>query len=106
MSAWYILNSTGFYQVCPDKPVYPIGRPTFDKAVINLPEGETFGIVMKNNGKRNKYIENVLLNDKAPNTLFFNHQDIANGGTMGIKMIGHSVKWGVLSPVLPPREEG
>ena len=35
MSAWYILNSMGFYQVCPGKPVYSIGRPAFDKAVIN-----------------------------------------------------------------------
>lgn len=26
MSAWYILNSMGFYQVCPGKPVYSIGR--------------------------------------------------------------------------------
>ena len=26
MSAWFILNSMGFYQVCPGKPVYSIGR--------------------------------------------------------------------------------
>ena len=29
MSAWYILNAMGFYQVCPGKPVYSIGRPAF-----------------------------------------------------------------------------
>ena len=37
MSAWYILNSMGFYQVCPGKPVYSIGRPLFDEVVIHLP---------------------------------------------------------------------
>ena len=31
MSAWYILNSMGFYQVCPGKPVYSIGRPLSTK---------------------------------------------------------------------------
>ncbi len=88
MSAWYILNSMGFYQVCPGKPVYSIGRPAFDKAVINLPEGKTFSIVVKNNGKKNKYIESVL--QKALNIPFFNHQDTGADPT----------KWGVLSPAL------
>ena len=105
MSAWYILNSMGFYQVCPGKPVYSIGRPAFDKAVINLPEGKTFSIVVKNNGKKNKYIESVLLNGKALNIPFFNHQDIANGGTMEIKMTDHPTKWGVLSPALSSKKE-
>lgn len=105
MSAWYILNSMGFYQVCPGKPVYSIGRPAFDKAVINLPEGKTFSIVVKNNGKKNKYIESISLNGKALNIPFFNHQDIANGGTMEIKMTDHPTKWGVLSPALSSKEE-
>ena len=39
MSAWYILNSMGFYQVCPGKPVYSIGRPVFDQAIVNLTNG-------------------------------------------------------------------
>ena len=86
MSAWYVLNSMGFYQVCPGKPVYSIGRPAFDKAVINLPEGKTFSIIAKNNSKKNKYIESISLNGKSLDTPFFNHQDIANGGTMEISM--------------------
>lgn len=86
MSAWYVLNSMGFYQVCPGKPVYSIGRPAFDKAVINLPEDKTFSIIVKNNSKENKYIESISLNGKSLDTPFFNHQDIANGGTMEISM--------------------
>ena len=86
MSSWYVLNSMGFYQVCPGKPVYSIGRPVFDKAVINLPEDKTFSIIVKNNSKKNKYIESISLNGESLNTPFFNHQDIANGGTMEINM--------------------
>ena len=95
MSAWYVLNSMGFYQVCPGKPIYSIGRPAFDKAVINLPEEKTFSIVVKNNEKKNKYIESVTLNGQPLNTPFFHHQDIANGGTMEIKMTAQPTKWGV-----------
>ena len=62
MSAWYILNSMGFYQVCPGKPIYSIGRPLFDKASINLPDGKQFTIITKNNSRTNKYIASVTLN--------------------------------------------
>lgn len=58
----------------------------FDKAVINLPEDKTFSIIVKNNSKENKYIESISLNGKSLDTPFFNHQDIANGGTMEISM--------------------
>ena len=47
MSAWYILNAMGFYQVCPGKPIYSIGRPIVDKAVINLTNGKRIEIVLK-----------------------------------------------------------
>ena len=94
MSAWYILNSMGFYQVCPGKPVYSIGRPAFDTAVINLPSEKTFSIVVKNNSKSNKYIESVLLNGKPLDTPFFGHQDIVAGGIMEIKMTDHPTQWG------------
>ena len=95
MSAWYILNSMGFYQVCPGKPVYSIGRPAFDKAVINLPGEKTFSIVVMNNAKTHKYIESVLLNGKPLDTPFFNHQDITAGGVMEIKMTDRPTRWGV-----------
>ena len=42
-----------------------------------------------------KYIESVTLNGQPLNTPFFHHQDIANGGTMEIKMTAQPTKWGV-----------
>ena len=56
-------------------------------------------------GKRINTLKSVLLNGKALNIPFFNHQDIANGGTMEIKMTDHPTKWGVLSPALSSKEE-
>lgn len=95
MSAWYILNSMGFYQVCPGKPIYSIGRPLFDKASINLPDGKQFTIITKNNSRTNKYIVSVTLNGQPLNTPFFTHDDIIAGGIMEITMTDKQTQWGV-----------
>ena len=95
MSAWYILNSMGFYQVCPGKPVYSIGRPIFDNTVINLKDGKTFVIKVNNNSKDNKYIQQVLLNGKPLQTPFFTHNDIMSGGILEFTMTNQPTKWGV-----------
>lgn len=64
MSAWYVLNAMGFYQVCPGKPVYSIGRPLFDEAAIRLQNGNTFTIIAHNNSRDNKYVRKIILNGK------------------------------------------
>lgn len=94
MSAWYVLNSMGFYQVCPGKPVYSIGRPVFDEVAIRLPENKTFTITARNNSKKAKYIKNVTLNGKSLNEPFFNHSDLTDGGNMIITMSETPTKWG------------
>ncbi|MCF0159684.1 MAG: glycoside hydrolase family 92 protein, partial [Bacteroidaceae bacterium] len=86
MSAWYILNAMGFYQVCPGNPVYSIGRPLFKKATIHLPNGKDFVIEAINNSKTNKYVRTVNLNGKPIETPFFTHEQLMNGGTMTFQM--------------------
>lgn len=92
MSAWYILNAMGFYQVCPGKPVYSIGRPLFDKATIHLKGGKTFTIVIHNNSRENKYVQKMVLNGKELNVPFFAHQDMIDGGTLELTMGGEPLK--------------
>lgn len=86
MSAWYVLNAMGFYQVCPGKPVYSIGRPAFDKVVVNLPNGKKFTVIAINNSKENKYIKSMRLNGKTLETPFFKHENIVGGGTLEMEM--------------------
>lgn len=86
MSAWYILNAMGFYQVCPGKPVYSIGRPLFNKATVNLKDGKKFTVIAKNNSRENKYIQSMVLNGKPLDEPFFTHQDIVDGGTLELTM--------------------
>ena len=86
MSAWYILNSLGFYQVCPGRPVYSIGRPLFDRAVLHLGNGQDLVITVRDNSPENKYVQKVLLNGKELSTPFFEHQDIADGAELEFVM--------------------
>ena len=91
MSAWYILNAMGFYQVAPGNPVYTIGRPVFDKVEIQLEKGKSFTIITENNNAENMYVQEFYLNDVKQKNLFFNHSDIKKGSTLKIVM-GNSPK--------------
>ena len=94
MSAWYILNAMGFYQVCPGKPVYSIGRPLLEEATVKLPNGQTFVIRTVNNSKTHKYIAGVKLNGQPLEVPFFTHEDLVKGGTMEITMSAEPTSWG------------
>lgn len=86
MSAWYVLNAMGFYQIAPGNPVYSIGRPLFDKVTINLPEGKTFTIVANGNSGDAKYVKSMKLNGKTLDKPFFSHADLMAGGTLELDM--------------------
>ena len=95
MSAWYIMNSIGFYQVCPGKPVYSIGRPLFDEVTVNLPDNKQFIVKTVNNSRENKYIEKAVLNGVPLEKPFINHEDIKNGGVLEFTMTSQPTKWGI-----------
>jgi len=86
MSAWYVLNAMGFYQVTPGKPVYTIGRPLFDTVKIPVGSNKIFTIITENNSKENKYVKSFYLNNIKQKQLYFTHKDIKNGSTLKIVM--------------------
>ncbi|HWD90684.1 MAG TPA: GH92 family glycosyl hydrolase [Mucilaginibacter sp.] len=86
MSAWYIFSEMGFYPVAPGSDQYAIGSPAVDKAVINLDNGKTFTINVKNQGDKNVYIKKIELNGKELKGNFISHSDIMNGGEMTFYM--------------------
>ena len=84
MSAWYVLNSMGFYPVAPGSPTYAIGRPMMDNVLIR---GERdFEIRVSNNSAENKYIQSISWNGKAYQKLYIMHQMIKDGGVLEISM--------------------
>ena len=86
MSAWYILSSLGFYQVCPGKAEYAIGRPLVDKATLQLPGGK-FVIEVKGNSKEAKYVQSAKINGRdITRELRFGHAELKAGGKLEIQM--------------------
>lgn len=86
MSAWYILNAMGIYQVAPGNPVWIIGRPLLHRADIQLAPGKTFSIKTLNNSRENRYVQQVKLNGKKKNDLILTHDEIVSGGVLEISM--------------------
>jgi len=86
MSAWYIFSALGFYPVAPGSDQYAIGSPAVGHAVINLENGKTFTIIVKNQSDKNVYVQKLLLNGKTLNGYFISQADIMNGGEMTFVM--------------------
>jgi len=82
MSAWYIFTTVGFYPVAPGSDHFSIGSPAINKATINLENGKTFTIDVKNQGDKNVYVQKVLLNGRPLNRLYITQAEIMNGGTL------------------------
>ena len=85
MSAWYILNAIGLYQITPGKTKFTIGRPIVDSAEIKINDGY-FIIDVKNNSKQNKYLESAHLNGNKLDKFEIDFFDIKNGNVLEIKM--------------------
>ena len=95
MSAWYVLSAMGFYSVTPGSGIYAIGTPILKEARLNLENGHTFVIQVKNLSPQNKYIQSATLNGQPYFHSYLSHQTILNGGKlvfiMGLKPNRH---WG------------
>ena len=100
MSAWYVLSAMGFYSVTPGLDYYTIGTPLFEKATLNLENGNTFVINTKNVSDKNIYIQAATLNGEMFNQSFIEHQSIMEGGKLVFEMGSKPSDWG--SGSIPP----
>ncbi|HCE1878759.1 glycoside hydrolase family 92 protein [Vibrio parahaemolyticus] len=86
MSAWYLMSALGFYQISPTDPTYSIGRPIFDKAMVDIGSG-TFTVTAENNGPDNMYIKEVTINGKPLDVYnTFQHSEFKAGGELHFVM--------------------
>lgn len=86
MSSWYVLSSMGIYSLTPGSKEYAIGSPLFDKASIQLENGNEFTIVANNLSEENFYVKSVSLNGIKINRYSISNEDILNGGTLTFEM--------------------
>lgn len=82
MSAWYILNALGFYQVTPGSTGFIFGTPSFDIAKIQLENAKSFVVESKNLKEENIYIQSIILNGKKYLESAISYKDIQQGGSL------------------------
>ena len=103
MSAWYALSSIGLYSQCPGQPIWDIGSPLFEEAVIDVGNGKQFIIEAKNVSDQNKYIQSATLNGNTHNQAWIKHDDIIQGGKLVFQMGPRPNKsWASSPDVAPP----
>jgi predicted alpha-1,2-mannosidase len=103
LSSWYVFNAMGFYPVTPGLPAYNIGSPIFEKVTIALGNGKEFVINARNVSAQNKYIQSALINGKPLQKPWFEHSEIANGGSLVLEMGPRPNKeWGSRPEDAPP----
>jgi len=86
MSAWYIFSSLGFYPVTPGSSDYALGSPLVKKATIHLDNGKTLKLTVKNQSRKNVYVQHVSVNGKKTENMLLSHHDIINGGEIIFEM--------------------
>lgn len=86
MTSFVVFSQLGFYPVTPGIPMYNIGSPEFEKAVVKLPNGKEFKITAENYAPDHKYIQSATFNGKPLNKPWFWHEDIKDGGELVVVM--------------------
>lgn len=85
MSAWYVLSSMGFYQVCPGTDQFMFGYPLFDEVTIHMENGNDFRIIRNKPDAKADYIQNIVKNGKELNASF-RYSDMMSGASLEVNM--------------------
>lgn len=93
LSAWYVLSSMGFAQICPANDEFYINSPLFKKSRIRLSPryhsceiDEFFTVECDKNPLDFPYIERAFLNDKPIDRCYLTYKEITSGGVLRLQM--------------------
>ena len=103
MSAWYAMSALGIYQVAPGIPVYELGTPAFDSAIVHTEGGHRFTLRASGASEGKLYIQSATLNGKPLHHPWITDQDIVSGGELVLKMgPAPNFAWGASPADAPP----
>lgn len=84
LSAWYVLNSLGFYPIV-GSDRYELGSPLWKRAVVRIGD-KPLTIIADNYARDRIYVASVELNGQVLDRTWFTHDEIAGGGTLRFVM--------------------
>ena len=76
ISAWYVLSALGFYPVNPASATYVLTSPVFDRAMIDLGEGQHFTVSVERASPGDLYIQSATLGGKPLPRAWITHEEI------------------------------
>ncbi|MBL0120436.1 MAG: GH92 family glycosyl hydrolase [Saprospiraceae bacterium] len=85
-SAWYVFSAMGFYPVTPGTTQYVIGSPLFKRITISLSNGKKVQINAPAVNSENVYIDNITMDGRPYEKLYFEHFDLLKGGKYDFNM--------------------
>jgi predicted alpha-1,2-mannosidase len=93
MGSLAVLMKLGLFQMnagTEENPIYELGSPIFDKALIHLDPnyypGETITILAENNGPKSYFITSKSFNGKKLEGIGIRHRDLIKGGVLQLQM--------------------
>jgi len=78
-AAWFVLGSLGIYPLTPGIPEYVLGCPLFDKAEIDLENGNTITIKVAGAGVEYWDVRQIYRDGSVHKPLFITHEDFISG---------------------------
>jgi predicted alpha-1,2-mannosidase len=103
MSAWYVLSGLGLYPASPGVPVYEIGTPVFDMAIVHTSGARPFTICAPGAAAGKFYVQSATLNSKPLERPWITHQEILDGGELIFVMGDRPNKeWASAPDAAPP----
>ena len=110
MGAWFVMSALGLFQMDGGgsvTPIYEIGSPLFQRAVIQLDgkyySGREFVIEARNVSGTNRYVQSAELNGRPLERPWFYHRQLAGGGKLILEMGPEpNPGWGSAAAHAPP----
>jgi len=93
LSAWYVFSALGFFPWA-GSDLYYVGTPAFERATLHLPGGDF--LVEATGHDQGPYVQSVVLNGAPLDQPWFNHADLADGGTLSFVLGAEPSDWGRL----------
>ncbi|MCW3103757.1 MAG: alpha-mannosidase [Bacteroidetes bacterium] len=88
MSAWYVLNALGIYEVTPGTDKYLLGTPLFKSAKVHLENGKIFSVNAENLSEANFYVQSRKMHDQLLKENYISYASIMNGENISFAMGG------------------
>ena len=102
MSSWLVFHMMGLYPNA-GQPYYLLNTPLVDAYTLQLDNGKTLKVTVKNLSKKKSYVQQVILNGKSLERAWLSHKELMQGGELVFVMDSKPSSWGTTQ--LPPTQE-